>query len=347
MKSKTFVYMVLSLLLAVMVVVGSINILIDPLFQYHKPWFGLEPVIESERYHIPGIIKTFDYDNVIMGNSLSKNFIPNDASSVFGGKTIKVTANGSLPLDWSYILRLMSNKECIDNVMLNMDSLAFEASRTEFRHELPVYLYDYNYFNDVNYLYNFSIIKEYTIGTVKNNLNNNIKNYDSTLPPDDTIYSREYVLKNYERAEISKNKQDEVAYVNITKENLDLILPYIKEMNDTKFVIFYSPFSMVYWDEQDRTGKIGALKKAYLYVSQVLTEQENVELYLWNDNEMLEIMGDLDNYTDHIHYSPQINALILQRIGDKDGLVTKYNYESNINDFFNYIETYDYDSIYK
>lgn len=108
MKGKTYIVTTLSIFFVVLILVGSFTVVIDPLFQYHKPWFGMKPVIESQRYHNAGIAKQFDFDNVIIGNSMSENFVPNDVSEMFGGKTVKLAAAGSLPLDWSYLLKILT-----------------------------------------------------------------------------------------------------------------------------------------------------------------------------------------------------------------------------------------------
>ena len=95
MNGKRFVKLSVSFTLVLLLLVGVSQITIDPLFQYHKPWFGLKPVVTDERYHNAGIAKTFDYDNVIIGNSLAENFYVSDVEKMFGGKTVKLTAAGS------------------------------------------------------------------------------------------------------------------------------------------------------------------------------------------------------------------------------------------------------------
>ena len=95
MSEKKFVRLTLALTAAFLVFVAAVNIVVDPLFQYHKPWFGLEPVITNERYQNAGVIKHFDFDNAILGTSLSENFTISEVNDTFGGNSVKLTMYGS------------------------------------------------------------------------------------------------------------------------------------------------------------------------------------------------------------------------------------------------------------
>ena len=60
MNAKRFAKLSISLTLVMLILVAAVQIAIDPLFQYHQPWFGLKPVVTNERYQNPGIAKTFN-----------------------------------------------------------------------------------------------------------------------------------------------------------------------------------------------------------------------------------------------------------------------------------------------
>ena len=90
MSGKKFVRISLILTAAFLVLIAVVNIAVDPLFQYHKPWFGLEPVITNERYQNAGVIKHFDFDNAVLGTSLSENFIISEVNDTFGGNLLYI-----------------------------------------------------------------------------------------------------------------------------------------------------------------------------------------------------------------------------------------------------------------
>lgn len=351
MNSKRFIRLSLCLTLVLLILVAGVQVAVDPLFQYHTPWFGMKPVMTGERYQNAGVAKSFEYKNVIMGNSLAQNFKVSDIGEALGGKTVKLTASGSHPLDWTYTLDVLSKKnKSPTNIVMNMDPYIFNGSYNELKHELPTYLYDNNYLNDGNYLFNFSILQKYTYRAVMNNLTHNIPDYDTfMLWDDDFEYGKDFVLSHYNRPEVSTGAYDiddiEKYCDNISK-NLSLLLPYFEEMSDTEFVFFLSPFSMLYWDRETRENGLEKQKAGYLKTCEILSAYDNVTLYLWTDDEMLGVMGDLNNYCDEAHYCPDVCEMMAERIGDKEGIITKETYKEEINKLFDYVENYDYDSLF-
>ena len=104
---------------------------------------------------------------------------------------------------------------------------------------------------------------------------------------------------------------------------------------------------MLYWDEQTRLNRVPTLKAAYLEACKTLTSYQNVKVYFWADNEMLEIMSGLDNYIDACHYNGQVSSEMLRRIKNQQGLVDSNNYQEKVNTLFQYIENFKYDSYFR
>ncbi len=347
MNSKRFIKLSLSLTLILLILVASVQIAIDPLFQYHKPWFGLEPVIKSERYQDAGMAKMFDYDNVIMGSSMSQIFRANEYKDLFGGKTIKLTMEGSSIKDWTYLLSLIEKSHDPKSILINLDPYVFEADPDELRHELPDYLYDYDPFNDVNYLFNFDIVNDFTVDSLKKNKQHNVPDMnDAFVWSHNKNFGAEYVLSQHEM--FSNSKEDINYCYDDSKaiKNINLLIPFIESMSETQFVFFCSPFSMLYWNDCVKENSIEDHKRDYLLTIGKLIEHDNVKIFLWNDEEMLRIMSDLDNYCDVAHYSERINSLMLYRITRRQGLLTKENYKREIDKLFNYINNYNYDELF-
>lgn len=349
MENKTFIKISISLLLILLVAVLTLQIVIDPLFQYHTPWFNMKPVISNERYQNAGIAKNFDFDNAIIGNSLSENFKVSDINDAFGGTTVKLTASGSHTLDWTYILNLLNKKDkTVKNIILNMDPFIFQASYTELKHYIPTYLYDNNYLNDVNYIFNFSIINDFTYDFILSNTKNKIPDYNKFMLWDDSFkFGKDFVLRNYTRPEIKNEKVDIDGFKSNVTENLNLLLPYIKDMKDTSFIFFFSPFSMIYWDSQIRQNLLDQKKQGYMTACEILSKYDNVVLYLWADDEMLSVMSNLENYLDESHYSPEICEMMSDRISKKQGIVNSDTYINEVEKLFKYIELFDYNSLFE
>ena len=348
MKSKSFIISVISLALVALIGIGGINILIDPLFLYHKPLFGLEPVITNERYQNAGIAKNFDFDNVIIGNSMCENFRTSYFEKCFKGTTIKLVASGSYTIDWTRILEILEDKnKKPQNILMNLDPFIFEASATETKHYLPDYLYDNNALNDVNYLFNFSILKDYTLNSIRTNINNEIPDIDTLFVWDDgKTNGKNFVLSDYDRPDKVSYAPDIEEALNLAIENVNLLIPYFESMKETDFTLFFSPFSIVYWDEQNQLNKIELWKTIYSEVCKILVNYDNIHLYLWTDDAMMDIITTLDNYRDSSHYVSEISQEIVSRIANQNGKLTPDNYLDEINKFFDFISNYDYEQIF-
>ena len=179
------------------------------------------------------------------------------------------------------------------------------------------------------------------------NLTHNVPDYDTVYIPEvSRSPGKEAVLSRYARPEIRTSPLSTEYFLSQTRKNLALMTQYIEAMPEVEFVFFTPPFSMLHWDGQIRDKHLDALKAEYAESCRILTDFDNVRLYLWTDDEMLGIMSDLNNYIDFNHYDAHISSEILRRIKNHLGLVTKQDYQAHLNAFFQYVESFDYDSLF-
>lgn len=347
MKSKKFFCCAILLIAIILFVIGTVQIVIDPLFLYHRPFWGLQPVIQNEEYQNAGIAKNFEYDNVIIGNSMSENFRTSWFDEGFSETTVKLTLHGSVPLHWDYLLRIISNRnQPPKRIILNFDYLTLCSSVTESPMMIPLYLYDSNPLNDVNYLYNFSILKNYTLNFLKKNLSNEIPDIDQIYLWDDGTICNEDSFWEHYQFQFMETVGPEAASQSAL-ENIQLLSPYFEELCDTEFIFFFSPWSITHWRDAIQNNEIPDMKAAFSVALEELSHYKNVTLYMWQDKEMRGIMEDMNNYKDIIHYSGEVNQLMAQRICAGNGIIQPDDYQSEMDLFFDYIENYDYSHLRK
>ena len=344
MNSRRFIVITLSVVLVFLIVFASINVVVDPLFQYHQPWFGLKPVVTYSRYQNPGIAKNFDYENAMIGNSLSENFRISVVNDALGGETAKLTMAGSHPVDWVHILNILKTRDPQPkHILFNLDPYILYAS-ADADSSLPEYLYNSDWIDNVSYLLNMKAFFDFTFDTIFKNVADRVPDYDKIyLWEDDWEYGEKVVLNNYQRPDIDKKAVDVQPSIESAKNNVVLLSDYFVSMPDTEFIFFFAPFSMIYWDSVVRQNTLEAHKELYLSACKELLNYDNVSVFFWLDNEILEIMGDLNNYIDEAHYSPQVCETLAQRIKDNQGCVTIENYMEVIETFFDYIKSFDYE----
>lgn len=347
MKSKTFIKTTISLLLIGLVMITGIQIAVDPLFQYHTPWFEMKPMITNERYQYGGLVKNFPYENVILGNSFSENFKSSSVTKQFGGETIKAAISGSGPEDWHKMLTILKNRsEQPKYIIFNLDPYSLLTPKPEKSSALATsyYLYDYNLVNDVNYMFNFDILTM-AYDSVYNNIN-------GTVPDMDTVFldygaGKQGVIDYYKsiRPEPSDEQPDVNGARAIAQWNLDFIRDDIAEMRDTQFYIYFSPIGILYWDKIIRENNLACWREVYHLVCDTFQSYSNVHLFLWSDDEMLSVMSDVDQYKDEAHYNPDVCDFITERMGAGEGLVTVDNAAAKIKKLFDYVQAFDYESI--
>ena len=343
MNSKKFIKMTLAVLLAGLLLTAALQIVVDPLFQYHTPWFGMEPVITNERYQYAGVARNFEYDNVILGNSFCENFKPSDIDRAFGGKTVKLAISGSTTKDWGLLLDIINQRaEPPRFVFFNIEPYSLLTPTPEPPCTVPEYLYDNNLLNDTGYFYNF--------GTLSIALNSIRQNIEGTVPDVDTVFlkearGKETVINGRDSLDLVEEEPSVDDAIVCASGNLDLLQRYIESMPDTEFRLFFTPVSILYWYKVMQEKNANCWYAVFHLTCERLQQYPNVKLFLWSDEEMLNIISDLDNYVDEAHCAPEVCELMVRRMSENEGAVSPETYREKIDRLFEYTGSFDYPSL--
>lgn len=355
MNTKKWSIWLLILSLLALILLGAVTAIIDPFFHYHKPLPSLQYPMstDNERYLNNGIVRHFDYDAVITGTSLTENFKASQCNDLFGVNAVKVCFSGGTYSElYANLRQALGANPGTKLVIFGIDSwFLFEeegAMRTDA--EFPMYLYDDDPFNDVNYLLNKEILFRHTVGVLEHTRQG--------LPATDfDQYSfwggdgygktgREIALANSPRREdVEPMKPMTEAQRQTLREHLvRSIQTLARENPDTQFVYFFPPYSILYFDLALREGSLDRTLEGWKLTAQLLLEEENVQLYAFYTD--YDTITNLDNYRDNVHYGDHINALLLERMRRQEGLLTRDNYEAYWQEVSDYYHAYDYDLIY-
>ncbi len=315
------------LLLCIFVVV-----LFDPFFQYHKPLKGLKAVLTDKEYQCVGSLKTFDYDSVIAGSSVSENYYNDWFNQGFDCNVIKAIRSYGATADLCYLLDIAFSCQDLKYVFYNLDPSALTAD-PKTTYELtgcPMYLYDDNYINDVEYWLNKGVLMEKIPYMVANSLIGDYDENNSYNWAQWKEFNSDMILGLYIRKPSISEMKPEKYYEDVLRKNLDLLTERINSHPETVFYIFIPPYSMLWWDNIYREGDT----EAYLYnleqAMQELVRYDNVKLFYFQNNR--EIITNLENYMDIIHFSPDINRYICESLIDGKHQVNEENYRKNISE---------------
>lgn len=318
--------------LLLLVLCAGMVVLFDPFFQYHKPLPGLKAVLTDKEYQCVGSLKTFDYDSVIAGSSVSENYNNRWFDEGFDCTSIKAIRSYGATADLCYFLDIAFKEHDLKYVFYNLDPSALSADpvTTYESTGCPMYLYDDNYLNDIEYLLNKDVLFEKIPYMIANSLIGDYDEGNSYNWAQWKEFNSDMILGLYIRKRTINEMKAETCYEQPLEGNLALLTEQIEAHPETMFKITIPPYSMLWWDNIYRNGDTDS----YLYnleaaMAKLLT-YDNVEIYCFlNDRE---IVTNLENYMDILHYSPEINEYICDSMIEGSHRLTKDNYQQAVTD---------------
>ena len=306
----------LSVVFFLIVGLGAVTVVIDPYFHYHAPLDSLEYLIDDERYQNDGIMKHFKYDAILTGTSMTENFKTSEFDRLFHVNSIKVPFSGASYKEVNENLeRAVEANPDIQLIIRGIDYNALEDSKDSIRYPTefyPVYLYDNKLYNDVKYILNKSIL------------------FNSTL----------YVLE-YTNA---GNKTTNLDYQKLQEHLQQNIIQLVKQNPQIDFYLFFTPYSIYYWDSLNQSGMLKRQLKLEKEAIEALLPYDN--LYLFSFFDEFNMICDLNNYRDIVHYGEHINSQILSWMRNKEHLLTEKNYQEYCDKVYKFYTTYDYDALF-
>lgn len=317
----------LLLVVAGCILVTALVVYVDPFFHYHSPLKGFPYLVDNQLSQNPGMAAHMEYDGVILGSSMTVNFQTAWFEELMGLNTIKLSYSGAFPKDQANIMDIIfessNNKEekRIKKVFLGIDVITYTGGVDETKYPIPEYLYDHNYLNDIEYVLNKDVVLNYILRPMADPEPTDLSNVYASWWTEE-YYSEEWVLHNYNSpAQVEEETRPE-AYLEAAAANLEAnICPYIEENPETDFVIFFPPYSILFWNDVLKENHLEATIEEYRYIADRLNQYENVEIYFFPDQE--EIICDLNHYADYSHYHPRYNRYMAECFADKVCLVAK------------------------
>lgn len=322
----------------------------DPYFHFHKPFSFVKYRLYDERYTNDGISRHFDYDTIITGTSMAQNFKPSEIDQLYGVKSVKETFSGSGLMEQSDNLdRALRRNDQLKNVIWSIDYNILIRDKAWTQYEgYPTYLYDDNPWNDVAYVYNKSILYHGVLTnllmTLKGEESTSLDEYSSWDKP--TGYK--YIMANYlrwqEKAPMAEHltEEEHTWVVETVQEN---IVDLVKKYPNTTFYLFYTPYSIYFWDFKNQEGLMLAQFEAEKIATEMLLECDNVKLYNFYNH--YDVVTNADYYRDKEHYSSEINSAILQWMITDADRITKDNYLERLKEEKEFYLKFDYESLFK
>lgn len=298
---------------------------VDPFFQYHAPIFGSKTPITDSYNQVYGTISHFDYNTLLVGDSLAENNNTDYLESVYGEKVIKVVKESGTVPDLLWLVKRAEEKRDVKKIYWCLNLSQFDNGSSLIGEEQEnYYLYTDSILDDVPYLFNKEILFN-TIPTMffdmrhGNNLGG--RAYDWS---DSKFFGKEALASFYVKPEADMAlKQNEYVIGEEVRSAFDLIADEIEAHPDIDYVFYAPPVSMYYYNVAYVSGDINRIYVMWERIFETLVQHDNVSVYGFLTEE--DIICNLDNYMDLVHYAPGINQWVMEQIVADNGRITEDN----------------------
>lgn len=355
MKTKGWIILWFGIVIGLLAWIGMTVHHVDPFFHYHAPYTDTYFYsLGNQRSQNDGISKHFTYDAVITGTSMTENFKTSEIDELFGVSSVKVPFSGATyrEINDNLEVALRYNENC-NMVIRALDAGHFLDTADVMRLDMgayPTYLYDANPFNDVKYIYNkdiiFNNVYNMILATKEEDFEPGITSFDvysnwqngytfgvESVAPDGVHFD------GAKDAVHLTDEQREDIYENITENVTNLA----DEYPDANFYYFITPYSVLWYMDLVQDGTIYQLLEAERYIIELILPHENIRLYFFSTEE--DIVTDINNYKDKIHYAAWINSYIAHMILEDQHRLTVDNYEDYLEAEYDLFLNFEYESL--
>ena len=312
------------LLVSILGIVGTV-VLIDPFEIYHKATAYIAPIENgTQNYSNAGIAKSYEYNSVIIGSSMTENFTPSQLDSLLGGSFIKLPINGGSPFNHKQMMDLAFSTHDVQRVFYGIDIESLTYFYKTPKCEMPDYLYDDNLFNDTQYWFNQSVLAKFiprclaTWGQTDPQQRDSMYNWGALYEYGKDAALREIHITGGETAQ--QGADGPAALSQQSRLNVEHnYLPYIEGHPDTEFIFFFPPYSLAQWYSFYRQGAMDYHLQQKEALTDVLLRYDNVRVYDFQARR--DWITNLDHYIDASHYGPWINDAMVEAVAADEGRI--------------------------
>ena len=318
---------------------------VDPFFHYHDPdpegevWF-------DERYQNAGLLRSQQYETVLMGTSLAENYRPFWFDVFYKTSTVKAAfPNGGFH-EFSQALDYAFERQDVKRVIFGLDPNILARPAAQAPDQLPAYLYDDDPWNDGAYLFSKDVLLRAGYALAEKERGRTCPLQDAFMWDGTESFSREDALAGYDRPDDPAARPlPEDAFSAACAENLAVVTGWLESHPDTQFVFYLAPYSILFWDKMQRLGETDAMFALLRRTAETLLPYENAELHCFLDD--MDVILDLDNYSDHIHAAGRVTYAMAEALPGGAYRLTPENARQRLDALHEFVVNYDYEPLFQ
>ena len=282
--AKKWCIFTVSVSLGIVLGAALLIFIVDPLYRYRKPFFY--DMVYYELYATaPHILKTQQYDLLMLGTSMTRNFFIEDIDSAFNAQSVKLAASGGTVPDLCKFFEIAkaSRKDKLQRVVLSLDIYPlnkkgnhysdFDYMYRDDHREDYRYLFSRQAFSSINYL-------------IKRKLRP--KKHRSHQSDRNRMFATEYAGKPYGLAPVMHDAlHNELTHhtqqpydAEMHQENFyNRLLPLFDQNPEIRFTVYLPPYHIYTYCQSEKFGEADALIKQRTEVLLELLKRKNIELH--------------------------------------------------------------------
>lgn len=343
---KAYIRTFLFIVLCAICYVGVLGVVwyVDPFLHFRQNRSCISYRWGYEEYINDGLLRHYDYDNIIIGNSYVENTRPSAYDEKYGYKSVKIPLAGGTMSELAELTRsgLKYNPDVKQVVMCLDYSELLKEKDEKVHNESLGFLQKDDLVSNIKYLTN-----SFTLSMTITDLERTLMNVP-TMTMDEFVYwgdKFEFGRFKYVREKENNVSQEELSddEKQIVYDNIyENVIKTIKENPEVSFKLYFSPNSICYWDQYRTEGTLlKRLQAEEMLVSEAL-KYDNASVYCFTED--LNFITNLSNYKDIGHYTAEINDLLLDETEKDTYRLTKDNYKNHLEKQREQLLSFDYDT---
>ena len=304
-----------------------IMFIIDPLQHYRKAtWYKPYPL--EQRYLLWGLIDNYTFDSLLIGTSMSENFVKSEIDTTLNFNTLLAPIAGATAYEENLLID-RAIKRNVKNIIYPLDLFGFKDSIHALgSSDFPSYLENNTYWDDYKYLLNSDIIFRDTSKLFLANfmgIKSNKLKMDTFWTWKKTEEFSAKACKNAYTKLIQTNNAFYAENFHLNKSIQSFNINIFPHLNNRKinYYIIFPPYSILTYKLFLKHKKLKEFLAFKKYIVNKLNKHPNIKIY--DFQVATNITHNLDNYKDIGHYSKKINSWMIQQIKQNKYRINKDN----------------------
>lgn len=280
--------------------------IVDPLYRYREPFFY--DMVYYELYATaPHILRNQDYDLLMLGTSMTRNFFLSDIDAAYGCRSIKLAASGGTIEDICKMFDVArkSKGDKLKKVVLSLDIYPLNKQGGHYRDF--DYMYREDHREDYRYLFSrqtfssmFYLIKR-KVRPKRQRKHQTDRNRMFSTEYAGKPYGLKAVLKDALHNERIHHTQQPYDPERHRKNLYGFLLPVFDRNPDIRFTVYLPPYHIYTYCQSEKFGEAEGLIRQRTEVLLELLKRKNVELHDFQTDPGY--VENHDYYSDVQHFS--------------------------------------------